>query len=433
MKTNNRNPVQARPAQPAARQPSQVRHDHPDGLGLADQRNGSATQRLLASMNNSPQIAAQRLQIESAFGEAVQRQIPEGEGEEPLQGMFDLQASASVQAQPAPPPNNTGLPDNLKSGIESLSGINMGDVRVQRNSSKPAQLNALAYTQGAQIHLGPGQERHLPHEAWHAVQQKQGRVKPTGNISGMPLNDSKVLEGEADRMGAKALQMNSMADPKKPAQFKKSGADAIIQMARYRSIANAGLTVNVDARNDGVRAQATKTDEDYEESSLEYALNSYMDASAEGGTKATGVAMATQTNTMHAYPQRAGIGTLMVSEAMDFMNARGMAYFQPDIMISEGGRIMKALISGTNRNAAYMEQLIAQTDQREAAETSCCSCWDFFTSLFSCGSPQTGEGTSLLDAEAQAPRVRTYAAIEVDFATTQRNLQARVRRKFARI
>jgi hypothetical protein len=26
----------------------------------------------------------------------------------------------------------------------------------------------------------PGQEQHLPHEAWHVVQQKQGRVKPTG-------------------------------------------------------------------------------------------------------------------------------------------------------------------------------------------------------------------------------------------------------------
>ena len=27
------------------------------------------------------------------------------------------------------------------------------------------------------IHLGPGQEKHLPHEAWHVVQQKQGQSK----------------------------------------------------------------------------------------------------------------------------------------------------------------------------------------------------------------------------------------------------------------
>ncbi|NCN83427.1 MAG: DUF4157 domain-containing protein [Sphingomonadales bacterium] len=75
--------------------------------------------------------------------------------------------------------NRTGLPDNLKSGIESLSGLSMDHVQVHRNSSKPAQLNAHAFAQGSDIHLAPGQEQHLPHEAWHVVQQAQGRVKPT--------------------------------------------------------------------------------------------------------------------------------------------------------------------------------------------------------------------------------------------------------------
>ncbi|MFT5757565.1 MAG: hypothetical protein ACI9LM_002301 [Alteromonadaceae bacterium] len=103
--------------------------------------------------------------------------------------------------------NNTGLPDQLKSGIEQLSGYSMNDVKVHRNSSKPAQLNAHAYAQGTDIHLGPGQERHLPHEAWHVVQQKQGRVKPTLQMkSGVPVNDNAGLEKEADVMGEKALQ-----------------------------------------------------------------------------------------------------------------------------------------------------------------------------------------------------------------------------------
>jgi hypothetical protein len=61
--------------------------------------------------------------------------------------------------------NKTGLPDQLKAGIEKLSGMAMDDVRVHYNSSKPAQMQALAYTQGTDIHVGPGQERHLPHEA----------------------------------------------------------------------------------------------------------------------------------------------------------------------------------------------------------------------------------------------------------------------------
>ena len=92
----------------------------------------------------------------------------------------------------APRPNRTRLPDHLKMGVESLSGTSMDDVRVHRNSSKPAQLNALAYAQGTDIHLGPGQERHLPHEAWHVVQQKQGRVQATRQLKG-GFRDSRCM------------------------------------------------------------------------------------------------------------------------------------------------------------------------------------------------------------------------------------------------
>lgn len=70
--------------------------------------------------------------------------------------------------------NNTGLPDNLKTGVEDISGFAMDDVKVHYNSDKPAQFQAFAYAQGTDIHIGPGQEKHLPHEAWHVVQQKQG-------------------------------------------------------------------------------------------------------------------------------------------------------------------------------------------------------------------------------------------------------------------
>ena len=102
--------------------------------------------------------------------------------------------------------NHTGLPDHLKSGIENLSGYSMDDVKVHYNSNKPAQLQANAYAQGTDIHLATGQEKHLPHEAWHVVQQKQGRVKPTVQFQGkIAVNDDAGLEKEADVMGAKAL------------------------------------------------------------------------------------------------------------------------------------------------------------------------------------------------------------------------------------
>jgi hypothetical protein len=104
----------------------------------------------------------------------------------------------------------TGLPEKLKTGIEQLSGLDMSDVQVHYNSSKPTQLQALAYAQGTDIHIAPGQEQHLPHEAWHVVQQKQGRVNPTKQFKtmlGVAVNDDKGLELEADIMGARALYL----------------------------------------------------------------------------------------------------------------------------------------------------------------------------------------------------------------------------------
>ena len=86
--------------------------------------------------------------------------------------------------------NNTGLPDELKSNAENLSGYDMSDVKVHRNEANPAQLQAHAYAQGTDIHIGPGQEKHLPHEAWHVVQQKQGRVKPTVQMEDSETNDN---------------------------------------------------------------------------------------------------------------------------------------------------------------------------------------------------------------------------------------------------
>ncbi len=88
--------------------------------------------------------------------------------------------------------------------------MSMDHVKVHYNSSQPAQLNALAYAQGADIHVAPGQEQHLPHEAWHVVQQAQGRVRPTMQMRGsVPVNDDAGLEREADVMGAKALGLNA--------------------------------------------------------------------------------------------------------------------------------------------------------------------------------------------------------------------------------
>ena len=118
-------------------------------------------------------------------------------------------ANNNIQNQPVSQlsKDSHSLPDNVKHGVESLSGISMDDVKVHYNSAKPAQLNAHAYAQGTDIHIASGQEKHLPHEAWHVVQQKQGRVRPTTMMKAkVPINDDAGLEKEADVMGARALQ-----------------------------------------------------------------------------------------------------------------------------------------------------------------------------------------------------------------------------------
>ena len=105
------------------------------------------------------------------------------------------------------PARSNQLPPALRTSMESLGGVDLSDVVVQRNSPKPAKLRAAAYAQGNQIHLSPGADKHLPHEAWHVVQQKQNRVPTTTSFKGQAINDSPRLEREADRMGQRAMQM----------------------------------------------------------------------------------------------------------------------------------------------------------------------------------------------------------------------------------
>lgn len=161
-----------------------------------------------------------------------------------LREMADIADAATVQR------NDTGMPDHLKAGIESLSGMDMSAVRVHRNSDKPAQLNAHAYAQGTDIHLAPGQERHLPHEAWHVVQQMQQRVRPNGTVGQTPLNDDTALENEATSMGEKAARREAArnagapsgtltvaglpAADRAPAQLQKIGVcDVYVDNANY--------------------------------------------------------------------------------------------------------------------------------------------------------------------------------------------------------
>lgn len=162
-----------------------------ENAGFVDNRTALATQRKLTdAIDQSPRSVAQ---------DALAMQMNKGARAVAQRNQMETASGGSA--------NNTGLPDSLKSGVESLSGFAMDDVRVHYNSAQPAQLQAHAYAQGTDIHVGPGQERHLPHEAWHVVQQKQGRVAATMQAKGVSINDDRGLEAEADAMGARAAQI----------------------------------------------------------------------------------------------------------------------------------------------------------------------------------------------------------------------------------
>lgn len=138
--------------------------------------------------------------------------------------------------------NRTGLPDPLKAGVEALSGLSMDHVRVHYNSARPAQLNAHAYAQGHEIHVATGQERHLPHEAWHVVQQAQGRVRATAQAKGdVALNDDQRLEREADTMGALAASGEAHSGLNRPGSA-HAAVSLVSQLRRIAPALTAGAT-----------------------------------------------------------------------------------------------------------------------------------------------------------------------------------------------
>ena len=106
------------------------------------------------------------------------------------------------------------LPERLRWVLEQLSGYDLRDVRVYRASPLPARVGARAFALGTDIHLSIKAEDALEHEAWHVVQQKQGRVRATRTVSledpqlGVTgLNADELLEREAEAMGRMARSL----------------------------------------------------------------------------------------------------------------------------------------------------------------------------------------------------------------------------------
>lgn len=167
--------------------PSRVQQSkrNEEGVQMVDNRSLSALQAKMVSI--------------------VQR--AEDDEDDLLQGKF----GAPLQRQAE---NKTGIPDDVKQRMEDSFNTDFSGVRVHPDSSSAPEVGALAYTQGTDIHFAPGQfkpdtsagQQLLGHELAHVVQQAEGRVQPTTEIGGMPVNDNEALEHEADVLGAKAAR-----------------------------------------------------------------------------------------------------------------------------------------------------------------------------------------------------------------------------------
>lgn len=128
------------------------------------------------------------------------------------------------------------MPEAVQAKMESAFGQDFSDVSIHTNSQASKSAGALAHTQGSEVHFAPGQfnpesqsgQELLGHELTHVVQQRQGRVQPTGSTpDGMPLNDNKGLESEADQMGKAAAAGTTQKKAAAGAGSAKGGASQL--------------------------------------------------------------------------------------------------------------------------------------------------------------------------------------------------------------
>lgn len=104
----------------------------------------------------------------------------------------------------------------VSSSVERAFGTDFSGVRIYSESRRAADLGALAFTQGNEIHVAPGHwapettrgRTLIAHELSHVLQQRAGRVRPTRRIGGVELNDEPALEAEADAVTMRVNHLN---------------------------------------------------------------------------------------------------------------------------------------------------------------------------------------------------------------------------------
>ncbi|MCX2743012.1 DUF4157 domain-containing protein [Mangrovivirga sp. M17] len=137
-------------------------------------------------------------------------------GSNMIQRSVDQKGGQAQKKKTSNAPASVNLPADVKGKMENSFGADFSGVKIHTNDKSAADIGALAYTQGDNIHFAPGQydpasskgQELLGHELTHVVQQRQGRVKPDAqqNKGGFNINADQALEKEADEMGKRVSQ-----------------------------------------------------------------------------------------------------------------------------------------------------------------------------------------------------------------------------------
>ena len=158
------------------------------------------------------------------------------------------------------------MPAAVQAKMERSFGRDFSATRIHEGAHA-AELGAVAYAQGTDIHFAPGHydphslrgQELLGHELAHVVQQSQGRVKPTVQMTGLPggseapggraigtqgVNTEPSLEREADEMGARAARGQPVSGAATPGAESGTGARAAGGSGVVQRVGETGAAVN---------------------------------------------------------------------------------------------------------------------------------------------------------------------------------------------
>lgn len=135
------------------------------------------------------------------------------------------------------------LPDNVLTDMGRLFQEDFSNVTVHQNSETTKNLNAVAYTQGDEVHFAPGYDPYssqgrefLGHELAHVIQQRSGRVETTHQELNLNVNNDNVLESEANEAGKRVSAgqpVNKVqTEPHGPAVFATQKKTSAVQLLR---------------------------------------------------------------------------------------------------------------------------------------------------------------------------------------------------------